>query len=153
MITHIKQKTYMKLSELFFLSAEKRDDLLDYVCNLLAIVADDSTTCKKIISSLLRVFSGKEKWILEELIQRPTAYHLLLKKPLVIPEYLNEDIYGFFETLEDWWAFWEKMPSATLRRIQFRCLVIKEELLAKTWHPDRVIKWCFDNDSSQILSN
>ena len=147
MVSHIKQKTYIKLSHLFSNASEKKDALLDYVCNLLALVSDDVDTCKKIMSAILHVFKGKEKWLVEELVQRPTAYHLLLHQPLIIPEYLNEDIYGFFDSLESWWAFWEKMPEATRRRIQFRCLTFKEELLAVAWHPNRVMKWCFDSDT------
>ena len=40
------------------------------------------------------------------------------------------------------------MPASTKRHIRFRCLTFKEELLEKTWHPDRVLNWCFAIDEA-----
>lgn len=137
----IKSTTFNNLIQLF--NTEK-DALLDYITNLLTLFVDDHETSKRIISALLSLSYGKEKWMLEELVQRPILYKIFLNEPLLIPYHLTEDFYGYFEDVDVWWTFWEKMPAATRRRIRFRCMKIKEELLEKTWHPSRVLKWCLD---------
>jgi hypothetical protein len=127
---------------------ERRDALLDYITNLLELFTGDTETSRRLINALLSASNGREKWILEELVQRPILYTILLAEPLHIPYHLTEDFYGYYEEIEQWWGFWEKMPASTRRRIRFRCLSFKEELLEKTWHPDRVLNWCFAIDEA-----
>lgn len=131
----------------------RRDALLDYVSNLLTEFIDETQTCRRILNALIDASNGRKNWILEELVQRPISYRSILSSPILIPYYLTED---FFESIEDmnlWWAFWEKMPDATKRRIRFRCMKFKEELLEKTWAPSRFKKWCLDVDEVVEIKN
>lgn len=130
----------------------RRDALLEYVSNLLSQFIEDLPMCKRILTGLIDASNGRTNWILEELVQRPASYPSLLQSPILIPYYLTED---FFEQIEDmniWWALWEKMPAATMRRIRFRCMKIKGELLEKTWAPSRVLKWCIDFEESGSIN-
>ena len=146
---HIKQSSHDKLTNLFMKELEeRREALLDYITNLLELFTGDTETSRRLINALLSASNGREKWILEELVQRPILYSILLTEPLHIPYHLTEDFYGYYEAIEQWWGFWEKMPASTKRHIRFRCLTFKEELLEKTWHPDRVLNWCFAIDEA-----
>lgn len=146
---NLAQQTYAKLFRMFtHVANERREALLDYITMILDLSKDDTELCKKITQALIHVFKGKEVWILEELVQRPWLYSLLIHQPIQIPDYLQEDFFGFFENTEAWWAFWEKMHDSTKRRIRFRCLTYKDELLAVAWHPRRVFKWCLDSEYS-----
>jgi hypothetical protein len=125
----------------------RKDAVLDYVDGLLDFHQADTLTCKKIVNALISASNNRVTWVLEELILRPTNLHTLLFAPIQIPSHLPEDLYGHFAEIEGWWTFWEKMPAAAQRRVKFRCLKIKEELLEKTWAPERVLEWCMDLDS------
>ena len=133
-----------KLTRLFIKNIERKDALLEYISNLLAVFIGDVDMCRRILNALLNAFAGKEKWILEELVQRPTLYHMFLRDPLLIPYHLTEDFFGHFEEIDVWWPLWEKMPASTKRRIRFRCMQFKDELIEKTWAPNRVLAWCID---------
>jgi hypothetical protein len=124
----------------------RKDALLDYISNLLSQFIDETVICRRILNALMDAANGRKNWILEELVQQPISYPSILSSPILIPYYLTED---FFESIEDmnvWWTFWEKMPEAARRRIRFRCMTFKEELLEKTWAPSRVKNWCLDVD-------
>jgi hypothetical protein len=126
---------------------DKKGLLLDYVDNLLEIHQADVITCKKIVTALVYASNNRDTWILEELVLRPTMLDAVLFAPIQLPHHIPEDLYGHFAELEEWWAFWEKIPAAAQRRVKFRCLKIKEELTEKTWEPGRVLKWCVDVDT------
>ena len=141
----IRITSHYRLHRLFKREFERRrEDLLDYITSLLALFIDDIPICKRVLSAFLEISPGKEKWLLEELVQRPVLYQILLADTLMIPYHLTEDFFGHFEDTSIWWAFWETMPASTKRRIRFRCLKIKEELVEKTWAPHRVLAWCVD---------
>lgn len=106
----------------------------------------------KICNTLKLCNPGHVYWILEELILRPQFYGALLDTPLRIPPHMSEDLWETFPDVEGWWSFWEKIPVKVKRRISFRCMTFKEELLEKTWHPDRVARWCFDIEETSDLS-
>lgn len=144
---NIRQQSYTKLCRMLsWLPEEKREDILEYVSNVLLLIKDNAEVCKKIINVLVHLFKGKEMWILEELVQRPHLYGFLINKPILLPSYLTEDFYGYFENSDVWMQFWEKMQASTKRRVRFRCMIYKEELMAVAWHPTRVLKWCIDSD-------
>jgi len=126
---------------------DNKDLLLDYVDSLLEIHQEDVTTCKKIVNALIYASNNRDTWVLEELVLRPSRLHLFLFPPIQLVPHLPEDLYGHFPTLENWWNFWERMPPAAQRRVRFRCLKYKEELIEKTWSPERVLKWCVDIDT------
>ena len=150
---YIIRTPHDKLTHLFMSEIEeRREALLDYVTNLLILFIKDPITSKRILNALVSASNGREKWILEELVQRPIFYSIVLAEPLRIPEHLTEDFYGYYETIEEWWGFWEKMPASTKRHIRFRCMKFKEELLEKTWEPSRVSKWCFAIDEGLGLN-
>jgi len=98
----------------------------------------------KICNALKLCNPAREHWILEELIIRPQFYGALLDSPLRIPPHMSEDLWETHPEVDGWWSFWEGIPLKTKRRISFHCMTFKEELLEKTWHPDRVTRWCFD---------
>lgn len=145
---HIIQISHHDLATLFRGSLEHRKDaVLDYVDGLLDFHQADTLTTKKIVNALISASNNRASWVLEELILRPTNLRTLLFAPIQIPSHIPEDLYGHFAEIEGWWTFWEKMPAAAQRRVKFRCLKIKEELLEKTWAPERVLEWCMDLDS------
>ena len=142
---HIYQITHNELALLFMQNIEdKKDLLLDYVDNLLELHQADVTTCKKIVNALVYASNNRDGWILEELVLRPSRLHVFLFPPIQLLPHIPEDLYGQYTTLEEWWIFWEKIPSAAQRRIRFRCLKYKDELIETTWSPERVLSWCVD---------
>lgn len=130
---------------------ENRDAFLSYFSELLSYYSErDERLCGKLVNALLQsVGTSKRLWILEELAQRPSSYGLFLQKKGYIPDYCS---YSFWQTDEEsWWSFWEKMVPSTQRRIRFRCLRFKEELMQKTWHPDRFIQWCISEQERKEM--
>lgn len=145
---HIIQVSHHELAALFKQSLEKKKDaVLEYVDRLLEFHQADTLTCHKIVNALISASNNRASWVLEELILRPTSIHSVLFAPIQLPSHIPEDIYGHFPGMEEWWAFWERMPAAAQRRVRFRCLKYKEELMEKTWAPERVLNWCMDLDS------
>jgi hypothetical protein len=142
---HTHQTSYADLSTLFVKSIEReKSALLEYVNALLILHQEDLITCNKIVNALISASNGRCLWILEELVLRPSMYDAFLFAPIQLPSHIPEDFYGYFETMEDWWAFWEKIPAAAQRRVKFRCMKFKDELIEKAWAPERVLRWCLD---------
>lgn len=145
---HIHQSSHNDLVLLFVGNLERtKDAVLDYVDALLKFHQADHLTSKKIVNALIFASNNRATWVLEELVLRPTMLHTVLFAPIQLPHHIPEDLYGHFAELDDWWAFWEKIPAAAQRRVKFRCLKIKEELTEKTWEPGRVLRWCVDVDT------
>ena len=150
----IKNSSHDRLTVVFSKNiTARRHALLDYVSNLLeTFIGDNTDMCRRILNALLDASHGKQIWILEELVQRPILYPILLAEPLLIPYHLTEDFYGYFQDADVWWTFWEKMPASTKRRIRFRCMTFKEELIEKTWEPKRVLAWCIGDIDEMWLN-
>ena len=149
---HIYQVSYLDLATLFKMSLEHRKDaVLHYVDALLNFHQADTLTSKKIVNALISSSNKRGTWVLEELVLRPATLGALLFAPIKLPSHIPEDFYGHFAEMEEWWTFWEKMPAAAQRRVKFRCLKIKEELMEKTWAPERVLDWCMDLDSVENM--
>lgn len=125
----------------------KRDLVLEYVDALLDFHQADTLTCKKIVNALVAASNNRATWVLEELVLRPEHIHTVLFAPVHLPSYIPEDFHGHFHSMENWWQFWERFPGAAQRRIKFRCLKFKEELIEKTWAPERVMEWCMEADA------
>lgn len=133
---------------------KKNHDLtLDFITELLYASHEDDTTSKKILTALVAA-SGKRKWILQELILRPVNLGFLLANPMIIPGPFSENLWGYMETFEDWWSFWEETRVAAKRKVKFRTLLWKEELMIMTWHPDHFVKWCLDiEEYAELISD
>jgi hypothetical protein len=131
----------------------KKDAVLEYVHSLLALHYTDEITSKKIMNALIYASNGRVLWILEEFVQRPIYYGSLLASPLKIPDHVTYDLHGHFTQTEAWWTFWESMREASLRRIRFRCMKYKDELMEKTWMPTRVLDWCMDIETRAGVSS
>ena len=151
---HITQVSHLHLTNLFRNSIENRKDaVLDYVNGLLDIHQDYILTTKKIVNALISASNNRASWVLEELVLRPETLHTLLFAPIQLPSHIPEDLYGHFSEVEGWWTFWEKIPAAAQRRVRFRCLKYKEELLEKTWAPERVLEWCMDIEAREDVKS
>lgn len=147
---HIIQISHHELATLFMQNLErKRDAVLEYVDTLLDFHQSDMITCKKIVNALISASNNRASWVLEELVLRPLSLDNVLFPPIQLPSHIPEDFYGHFPNLEGWWVFWERMPAAAQRRVKFRCLKYKEELLEKTWAPERVRDWCMDLEARE----
>lgn len=125
---------------------ENRDAFLTYLSELLDWFIDrDEGICMKLINALLRaVDKSRRMWILEELAQRPASYDLFINKKDFIPSYCSHNFWQSEPSDEEWMEFWKRMRESSKRRIRFHCLRFKEELIARTWHPDRFLPWCVD---------
>jgi hypothetical protein len=133
-----------------------REDTLDYIAAVLELLPNDSVTAKKIVSALvaesvIRVGPSGRHWVLESLAQRPYAFGSFMQTPLVIPSHVTEDFWGYLENQEEWWAFWETSKRSVERKIRFRCLAYKEELLARAWAPERM-KSCMDEETRSSIT-
>lgn len=54
--------------------------------------------------------------------------------------------------IKRWQPIWEKMREIERRdETILRCKAVKEELMEKTWHPQRVFNWCFDEEEKLDL--
>jgi hypothetical protein len=124
---------------------------LEVMIQSLFYLHEDAYTSKKIIGLLVEA-SGKKNWILQELVLRPQNLGFLLANPMILPGPFHEDLWGYFESFEEWWAFWQDCIRAAKRKIKFRSLIWKEELIAMTWHPDRFMTWCLDQEELSDFS-
>lgn len=52
------------------------------------------------------------------------------------------DSFRYAESWDHWWAEQKQVKKRTADR----CAVIKEELMAATWHPERFLTWCVDEE-------
>lgn len=131
--------------------SQNRDELLEFVAIALELLYDQQQTCLKLVTALLNCVEtpAKKKWILEELVLRPSALPHILHSNLRIPPHISHDFWGHMCEFEEYWPFWESMIPAAKRRLRFRCLRYKEELMATTWHPDRFLAWCSDVEERQ----
>lgn len=135
---------------------KKKEAVLEYADALLKVHYNDRFTCRKIVETLVYASNGRALWILEELVQRPAAYEELLETPSRIPYHISYDFHGHLDdkdaaVKEVLTKFWNSMRESTLRRIRFRCMNYKEELIEKTWHPKRVVNWCMDTAARKEL--
>lgn len=123
---------------------ENREEVFEFSATALEILYENQQTCLKLLTALLNTIGpAKKLWILEELVLRPPSLQHILNVPSRIPPHISPDFWGAM-TFEEYWLFWQAMPSAAKRRLKFRCLRYKEELMAITWHPDRFLVWCSD---------
>lgn len=125
---------------------EDRDAFLTYMAELLDwFVERDERLCGRLVNAMLQaVDKPRRMWILEELVQRPSSYDLFLNKKEFIPSFCSHNFWQTEQSDEEWMEFWKKMRESSKRRIRFHCLRFKEELIARTWHPDRFFDWCLD---------
>jgi hypothetical protein len=131
---------------------ERRQALMLYLYDVIPLLNQHPATCKKIIEALtLSVPKEKIRWILHEYVIQPAAYQELLKDPFVLPSHCSENFWGYFEEFEAWWSFWQEIPAILRKKILFRCMTYREELLSRTWHPDRCKEWCFDIEESSRI--
>ena len=125
--------------------SENRDELFEFVATALDILYDTHSTCLKLLTALLYSFGdSKKKWVLEELVLRPSAIQHVLHPLPRTPSHIHPQFWGYMEEFEEYWRFWESMIPAAKRRLKFRSLRYKEELMARAWHPDRFLAWCSD---------
>jgi hypothetical protein len=151
---------YKKEYALFFNNHQEygrqREELLSFVNEVLWIPredmymdVEDADEKRKHILKQLRLSSRAEDRLLQDLALRPENYALLLANPPILREcYLNL----VYENPEDHWAFCARVREKLMRRIEIRCRLYKEELLEKTWNPDRAIAWCFSIDEQTNIS-
>ena len=144
--------TLVSIIGIWFL--KNREDALDYCASVMELLAatleDPAPVSKKIVSALVavavkRVGPSGRAWILQELAQRPSAFGAFMQIPIVLPAYLTENFWEYIEDHDEWWALWEKTKKDVDRKIRFRCLAYKEELLAYAWAPERM-HMCIDID-------
>jgi hypothetical protein len=131
---------------------ERREALMLYLYDVVPLLHQHPATCKKIIEALtLSVPKEKIRWILHEYVIQPAAYQELLSDPFVLPSHCSENFWGYFEEFDVWWSFWKEIPGILRKKILFRCMTYREELLSRTWHPDRSKEWCFDIEESSRI--
>jgi hypothetical protein len=129
---------------------ENREVFFEFIVCALGLMWRDEAAQKKILNATIQAGSEqKRRWILEELVCYPPALEYMLHSSPRIAPHLSFTMFGLFERFEEAWAFWESMIPAAKRRIRFRCLRYKEELMARTWHPHRFLVWCSDLEERQ----
>lgn len=67
-----------------------------------------------------------------------------LSQPATISSVFGAKVSEFIPTAWNRKQFQERLQKETLRAVRARNWVFKEELMIKTWHPDRLFAWCFD---------
>ena len=131
---------------------ENRAELLEFVTTALSYTWEDEGASSKLVKALIHAIGESKKgWVLEELTLHPQSFPHILHSSLRIPPHLTFTFWGIFATFEEAWSFWESMLPAAKRRIHFRCLRFKEELIARAWHPDRFLAWCSDQEERQEI--
>ncbi len=129
---------------------ENREEFFEFIVAALSILWRDEWAQKKLVNATITAAGQQRKnWVLEEITCRPDMLRHLLHSSPRIPPHLTFEFWDIFTTFEEAWTFWESMVPAAKRRIRFRCLKYKEELMARTWHPDRFLAWCSDNEERQ----
>ncbi len=54
---------------------------------------------------------------------------------------------------QEYSTLWQnKFEARKKRRTNRRCRIVKEELMEKTWHPNRYKKWCLDEEEKKFIS-
>ena len=60
----------------------------------------------------------------------------------------------YLDAMEEAWGYWRtKERDVLLKSIRDRVGGYKEELVARTWHPDRFLSWCLDLEEKTDLEN
>ncbi len=129
-----------------------RESLLNYI-NFMLWISNSfehmtPTASKRVIDMLLESVEihhpTNKQWILEELVSRPENYQYFLCSPPRMPGNYTETMFDYFTDFEVWWNFWQRVNVSVRKKIEFRSLTLKDELMMKTWKPERVREWCLD---------
>lgn len=145
------------LSGLFFKkNGRQKEEMLSFVHEILWLPKDalffdeaEADEKRKAILLTLRESVQHGESLLEELVLRPENYPFLLANPPIIMECYLDLV---FEDPEERWAFCSRVCQKFVKRVEMRCLLIKEELMEKTWAPGRVIPWCFSVDEKESVT-
>lgn len=131
---------------------ENREQLFEFIATALNILFEDSQTCFKILNAVIdSAGKSKKRWVLEGIALRPYTLHSILNSTPTLPFHMSYNFWGVMDSFEEYWPFWESMLPAAKRKIRFRTLRYKEELMAKAWHPSRFLEWCSDNEERQEM--
>jgi hypothetical protein len=129
-----------------------RESLLNYINFMLWISNSQEymtpTASKRVIDVLTEAVHvhhpSNKQWILEELVQRPENWQFFLSSPSMIPGNYTETMFDTFTDFEVWWNFWQRVNTSVRKKLEFRYLALKDELLAVAWDVERVRDWCLD---------
>lgn len=67
-----------------------------------------------------------------------------LSQPATISLVFTSNVTEFIPTSWNRKEFQKRLQKEALRAVRARNWVFKEDLMIKTWHPDRLFGWCFD---------
>ena len=131
-----------------------RESLLNYINFMLWISNSQEymtpTASRRVIDCLTEAVHvhhpTNKQWILEELVQRPENWQFFLSSPPLLPGNYTETMFDLFTEFEVWWNFWQRVNTSVRKKIEFRCLAFKDELMITAWQPERVRDWCLDTE-------
>lgn len=123
---------------------------LDFIRELLIYFREDYVMTRKIVRSLINIADNTE-WMLIELIFAPCNFSHAFVKERVMPYPFTYNFWSSLPEFENIETFLTKAHEHARRKVKFRTLSFKEELMQKTWHPDRFIEWCIDEEERNDL--